>query len=95
MKTGKKEEVRGNKSEAFRMPKTAKLLPCPFCGAKAKAKQQDPYPPGQPHEWWSIECSHGTSYHFARGNGCPGTPMAMADTIEEATARWNTRKAVR
>ena len=76
------------------MPNTVKLLPCPFCGAKAKAKKQDPYPPEQMNEWWIVECSHGTSYHHKRGTGCPVMPMATGDTLAEVAACWNTRKAV-
>lgn len=67
------------------------MLACPFCGAKAKAKQQDPYPPEQPNVWWTVECSHGTSYYFKRGKGCRAMPMANGDTIEEAVDIWNTR----
>lgn len=69
----------------------ATLLPCPFCGAKAKAKRQDPYLPEQPRHWWTIECSHGTRYHHKRGTGCPVMPMACADTLAEATNNWNMR----
>ena len=76
------------------MSNTLKLLPCPFCGSKAKAKKQDPYPPEQMNEWWTVECSHGTSYHHKRGAGCPVMPMATGETLEAVTACWNTRKAV-
>lgn len=69
------------------------LLPCPFCGAKAKTKQHEPSMPELPNGWWTVECSHATQYHHKRGKGCPVMPMAVGDTIEEATARWNTRTA--
>ncbi len=73
------------------MPKREKLLPCPFCGAAAKAKKQQPSPPELDDAWWTIECSHATEAHYKRGTGCPVMPMATADSYTNAARCWNTR----
>lgn len=73
------------------MAKNIKLLPCPFCGAKARMRTLEPMLPELPETTYYVECSHATSYHHKRGVGCPVMPSAHADTQEEAAKNWNTR----
>ncbi len=70
---------------------SAKLKPCPFCGSKAKVVKQAPSLPDLTHVWWTVQCSHGTRYHYARGTGCPVMPMACGDNRTDVVADWNTR----
>ena len=73
------------------MAKQAKLLPCPFCGAKAKTDEMEPMPPEIDHVTHIVRCSHATSYHHKHGTGCPVMPEAYAETPELAAEQWNTR----
>lgn len=73
------------------MAKNVKLLPCPFCGTKARMQEMEPMPPEIPGITYYVECSHATSYHHKRGIGCPVMPAAYGDSPEEAAKLWNTR----
>lgn len=65
-------------------PKCAKALPCPFCGAKAKAKHWGAEPDDLPTPYWSMSCPV---------KACAVQPMAFGDTEPDAVAAWNSRKA--
>lgn len=73
------------------MPKTVKLLPCPFCGSTAKRGELEPMPPEIDHVTYIVRCSHASSYHFKHGKGCPVMPETYGATPELAAERWNTR----
>lgn len=67
------------------------LLPCPFCGTKARMKTLEPMPPEITSEIYYVQCAHATRYHYQRGIGCPVMPEAYGDTPEAAAKNWNTR----
>lgn len=70
-----------------------KLLPCPLCGAPARAKQY-PSEIEIPEGFWLVKCSHFTSRHYRAGTGCPVGPGANGTTLAEAAAKWNNRAPV-
>jgi hypothetical protein len=72
--------------------RNTRLLACPFCGAKGRARECDPMPPELPRTWWTVRCSRDTRYHHSRGIGCPVGPLATGDTLAEVVAKWNTRQ---
>jgi hypothetical protein len=73
------------------MAKRAKLLPCPFCGARAKTDEMEPMPPEIDHVTHIVRCSHATRYHYKHGTGCPVMAEVYDETPERAADKWNTR----
>ena len=58
--------------------RTPPLLPCPFCGDKARLVEYH----GSASDRWSVEC----------GNlGCFVQPVSHRDTKERTVNGWNTR----
>lgn len=73
------------------MANTVKLLPCPFCGAKARIYEEQLLLPESDEVTHIVRCSHATRRHDKCGTGCPVIMGVYAETPEMAAEQWNTR----
>lgn len=63
--------------------KDVELLPCPFCGFKPEAADEDCiYPINQKREVWNLVC-------YVPGGGCDAS--VLGDSPQDVIDRWNKR----
>lgn len=69
-----------------------RLLPCPFCGGRARVKMEVESLPDEERPFWIVTCCRDSmAYRKRMGKGCPAGPMAIGDSRQDAVSKWNTR----
>lgn len=72
--------------------KRVKLLPCPFCGGRARLRMEPESPPDVEEPFWVVTCCRDSlAYRKRMGTSCPAGPIAIGDSRDAAIDRWNTR----